>query len=128
MSFMNRAKAAAEQVRAKAQEGVGEVQARKELAQAYWDLGHKAHELASRGEISNPELDPLVARITELLDRDEQETQQASTPPTGSSSPAEPASTPAEPVSPVESAPPVQPASPAEPEQATDATPPQTPA
>jgi hypothetical protein len=77
MSFMDRAKAAAEQVRAKAQEGVEEVQARKELAQAYWDLGHKAHELASSGVISNPELDPLVARITELLDRDESAAPQA---------------------------------------------------
>ena len=71
MSFMDRAKAAAEQVRARAQEGVEEVQARKELAQGYWDLGHKAYELASAGTLSHPELDPLVARITELLDRDE---------------------------------------------------------
>lgn len=70
MSFMDRAKAAAEQVRAKAQEGVGEVQAKKELAQAYWDLGHKAHELASAGAISHPELDPLVQRISDLLARD----------------------------------------------------------
>jgi hypothetical protein len=73
MSFMDRAKAAAEQVRARAQEGVEEVQARKELAQGYWDLGHKAYELASSGALSHPELDPLVARITELLERDETE-------------------------------------------------------
>ena len=70
MSFMDRAKAAAEQVRARAQEGVEEVQAKKELAQAYWDLGHKAHELASAGAISHPELDPLVQRISELLARE----------------------------------------------------------
>lgn len=69
MSFMDRAKAAAEQVRAKAQEGVEEVQARKELAQGYWDLGHKTYELASAGTVAHPELDPLVQRITELLDR-----------------------------------------------------------
>ena len=106
MSFMDRAKAAAEQMRAKAQEGVEEVQARKELAQAYWDLGHKAHELASRGEISNPELDPLVSRITELLDREEHGTGP------GSAAPPSP---------PPETAPAT------EPEQATDATPPQTP-
>lgn len=72
MSFMDRAKAAAEQVRAKAQEGVEEVQTRKELAQGYWDLGHKTHELASAGAISHPELDPLVQRITELLARTEE--------------------------------------------------------
>ncbi len=71
MSFMDRAKAAAEQVRARAQEGVEEVQARKELAQGYWDLGHKAYELASAGALSHPELDPLVERMTELLARDE---------------------------------------------------------
>lgn len=71
MSFMDRAKAAAEQVRAKAQEGVEEVQARKELAQGYWDLGHKTYELASAGALSHPELDPLVQRITELLARTE---------------------------------------------------------
>jgi hypothetical protein len=70
MSFLDRAKAAAGQVRAKAQEGVGEVQLKKELAQAYWDLGHKAHELASAGEISNPQLDPLVQRISELQARE----------------------------------------------------------
>ena len=69
MSFMDRAKAAAEQVRAKAQVGVEEVQARKELAQGYWDLGHKTYELASAGAVSHPELDPLVQRITELLAR-----------------------------------------------------------
>lgn len=71
MSFMDRAKAAAEQVRAKAQEGVEEVQTRKELAQGYWDLGHKTYELASAGAVSHPELDPLVQRITELLARTE---------------------------------------------------------
>jgi hypothetical protein len=69
MSFMDRAKAAAEQMKAKAQEGVEEVQVKKELAQAYWDLGHKAHDLASAGSLSHPELDPLVRRIDELLAR-----------------------------------------------------------
>ncbi|HEY1524160.1 MAG TPA: hypothetical protein VGF70_14200 [Solirubrobacteraceae bacterium] len=73
MSFMDRAKAAAEQVRARAQEGVEEVQTRKELAQGYWDLGHKAYELASAGALSHPELDPLVQRMGELLARDEAE-------------------------------------------------------
>jgi hypothetical protein len=70
MSFMDRAKAAAEQMKIKAQEGVEEVQAKKELAQAYWDLGHKAHELAAAGSLSHPELDPLAQRISDLLERD----------------------------------------------------------
>src|SRR5437868_9699161 len=66
MGFLDKAKAAAEQAKVKAQEGVGQVQAKKETTQAYWDLGHKAHQLASSGAISHPELDPLVQRITEL--------------------------------------------------------------
>ena len=66
MSFMDKAKAAAEKAKLRAQEGVEEVQTKKELAQAYWDLGHKTYELASRGALSNPELDPLVQRIGEL--------------------------------------------------------------
>src|SRR5579862_5467550 len=66
VSFMDKAKAAAERARAKAQEGVEEVQAKKELAQAYRDLGHRAYELASRGAISSPELDPLVQQISAL--------------------------------------------------------------
>jgi hypothetical protein len=69
MSFMDRAKAAAERAKLMAQEGLEDVQARKELAQAYWDLGHKTYELASQGKISNPELDPLVQRISELEER-----------------------------------------------------------
>ncbi len=105
MSFMDRAKAAAEQVRAKAQEGMEEVQARKELAQAYWDLGHKAHELASAGSISHPELDPLVQRISELLAREEG---------SGTAGPGGPAASSAEPTM--------------QPEQATGTTPPETPA
>jgi hypothetical protein len=66
MSFIDKAKAAAEQARIRAQEGLEEVQTKKELAQAYWDLGHKAYELASQGAISHPELDPLVQRISML--------------------------------------------------------------
>jgi hypothetical protein len=107
MSFMDRAKAAAEQVRAKAQEGVEEVQARKEVAQGYWDLGHKTYELASAGAVSHPELDPLVQRISELLARVEADG--------SATAPTTPAQS--EPVAP-----------PAQPEQTTDTTPPETPA
>lgn len=70
MSFMDKAKAAAERARAKAQEGVEEVQTKKELAQAYRDLGHKAYELASRGALSSPELDPLIQQISALEARE----------------------------------------------------------
>jgi hypothetical protein len=66
MSFLDKAKAAAEQARIKAQEGLGEVQAKRDLTQAYWNLGHKAYELAAAGAISHPELNPLIAQISEL--------------------------------------------------------------
>jgi hypothetical protein len=69
MSFLDKAKAAAEQARIRAQEGLEEVQAKRDLAQAYWDLGHKAYELATRDAISHPELDPLIAQISELEHR-----------------------------------------------------------
>jgi hypothetical protein len=69
MSFLDRAKAAAEQVKAKAQEGVEEVQTKKELTQAYLDLGHKAYELSSQAAIAHPEMDPLVQRVRDLESR-----------------------------------------------------------
>jgi hypothetical protein len=123
MGFLDKAKAAAEQAKVKAQEGVEQVQAKKETTQAYWDLGHKAYQLASSGAITHPELDPLVQRITELETHDDagQATSAPDTTP-----PAEtwaPTETPAPPPPPTESAEPV-----AEPEQVTAATPPQSPA
>jgi hypothetical protein len=66
MSFMDKAKTAAEVARAKAQGGVEEVQTKSELAKAYFDLGHRAYVLASRGDISSPALDPLVRQIRML--------------------------------------------------------------
>jgi hypothetical protein len=101
MSFLDKAKAAAQQAAEKAREGAGQaaakgreaiddVQTARDLTAAYGDLGHKAYELASAGTISHPELEPLVQRISELEAH---------------------ASTGAE-----------------QPEQATDATPPQSPA
>jgi hypothetical protein len=95
MSFMDRAKAAAEQVRARAQEGVEEVQTRKELAQGYWDLGHKAYELASAGALSHPELDPLVQRMSELLAHEDAGESSAPPPESGEASTTTPPDTPA---------------------------------
>ena len=81
MGFLDKAKAAAEQAKVKAQEGVEQVQAKKETTQAYWDLGHKAYQLASSGAISHPELEPLVQRISELEASDGSGTQGAATDP-----------------------------------------------
>jgi hypothetical protein len=103
MSFLDRAKAAAqqaaekaketaEQAAAKGREAMDDVQSSRDLTAAYGDLGRKAYELASAGTISHPLLEPLVGRISELEAH------------AGASADA-----------------------PVQPEQATDATPPTTP-
>ena len=66
MGFLDKAKAAAEQAAVKAKEGVEEVQAKRELSQAYSDLGRAAHRLVSSGEISHPELTALAERVSQL--------------------------------------------------------------
>jgi hypothetical protein len=66
MGFLDKAKAAAEQAANKANEAVGEVQTKRELAKVYGELGEKAYALADSGAISHPELQPLVERAREL--------------------------------------------------------------
>jgi hypothetical protein len=66
MGFLDKAKAAAEQAATKAKEGVEDVQAKRELAQAYGNLGRTAYRLASNGQISHPELAAEVQRIAQL--------------------------------------------------------------
>jgi hypothetical protein len=66
MGFLDKAKAAAEQAAVKAKEGVGEVQAKRELSQAYTDLGRATYRLASSGQISHPELAAMVGRISQM--------------------------------------------------------------
>ncbi len=70
MGFLDKAKAAAEQAAVKAKEGVEEVQSKRELSQAYGDLGRAAYRLASSGQISHPELAPLVDRISQIESSD----------------------------------------------------------
>jgi hypothetical protein len=66
LGFLDKAKAAAEQAAIKAKEGVEDVQLKRELSQAYADLGRSAYSLAQRGDLAHPELDALVQRVTEL--------------------------------------------------------------
>jgi len=66
MGFLDRAKTVAEQATAKAKDGLDEVQTRREIGQAYDDLGKLAFELATSGEISHARLEPGVERIKEL--------------------------------------------------------------
>jgi hypothetical protein len=77
MGFLDKAKSAAEQAAHKAKEGAefaaqkaketaDDVQTKRELGNAYDELGHKAFELVEGGTISHDELGPLVAKIREL--------------------------------------------------------------
>jgi hypothetical protein len=66
MGFLDKAKMAAETATSKAKEGIGEVQTRRELGQAYDELGKLAFELSESGAISNERIDGLVERIRTL--------------------------------------------------------------
>jgi acyl transferase domain-containing protein len=66
MGFLDKAKAAAEQAASKAKETAGELQTKRELGQAYDELGRKAFELVESGAIVSAELDPLVEKVRTL--------------------------------------------------------------
>ena len=66
MGLLDKAKAAAEQAAAKAKDTAEDHQTKRELGQAYDDLGKKAFELADTGELASTPLEPLVQRIREL--------------------------------------------------------------
>jgi hypothetical protein len=66
VSFFNKAKQAAEQAAAKVQEGVEDVQQKRELSQAYGELGKTAFGLIESGEISHSGLEAGAAKIREL--------------------------------------------------------------
>lgn len=67
MGFLDKAKQAAEQAAAKAKEGVEDVQAKRELGQAYSDLGKTAYELVSSGELTHPGLEAGAERVRAAL-------------------------------------------------------------
>jgi len=67
MGFLDKAKQAAEQAAAKAKEGVEDVQTKRELSQAYGDLGKTAYELVSSGELTHPRLEAGAERVRTLL-------------------------------------------------------------
>jgi hypothetical protein len=66
MGLLDKAKAAAETAAAKAKEGVEDVQTKRELSQAYGDLGRLAFSLIESGELSNQEFDALADKIRTL--------------------------------------------------------------
>jgi hypothetical protein len=69
MGLLDKAKQAAEQAAAKAKEGVEDVQTKRELSQAYNDLGKSTYELIGSGEISNPRFDATAAKIKALTEK-----------------------------------------------------------
>jgi hypothetical protein len=77
MGFLDKAKAAAEQAATKAKEGVQDVQTKRELGQAYTELGQKTYELAESGGLTHPELTALIEKVRALKAQDESEPQPA---------------------------------------------------
>jgi hypothetical protein len=73
MGFLDKVKQGAEQAAARAKDTASDLQTKRELGQAYGELGETAFELAEAGELSNPRLDPIVERIRSLKTRLEEE-------------------------------------------------------
>jgi cob(I)alamin adenosyltransferase len=70
MGFLDKAKAAAVEATAKAKEGVEDVQLKRELSQAYNELGKVAFELVESNEINHPRLETVAEKIRALNERD----------------------------------------------------------
>jgi hypothetical protein len=66
MGLLDKAKQAAEQAAVKAKGGVEDAQTKRELSQAYNDLGKTAFGLIENGDLSNPRLDDSAAKIRAL--------------------------------------------------------------
>jgi hypothetical protein len=73
MGFMDKLKAGAEEVKvgarettARARDTVHEAQVRRDVAQAYTELGRTTYKLVDEGSLHDERLDHAVARIREL--------------------------------------------------------------
>jgi hypothetical protein len=66
MGFMDKARSAAEQAATRAKEGVEEVQAKRNLSQAYEQLGRTTYELVEAGQISHDRLTAQAEEIRKL--------------------------------------------------------------
>jgi hypothetical protein len=81
MGFLDKAKAAAEQAATRAKEGVDDVQTKRELSQAYSELGKTAYELVEAGEVANPRLTAAAEKIRGLIAKVEGSTGNGATAP-----------------------------------------------
>jgi hypothetical protein len=70
MGLLDKAKAAAVEATAKAKEGVEDVQLKRELSQAYNELGKIAFELVESHDVSHPRLETVAEKIRALNDRE----------------------------------------------------------
>jgi hypothetical protein len=70
LRLLDKAKAAAVEATAKAKEGVEEVQVKRELSQAYNELGKVAFELVESNDITHPKLETLAEKIRTLSERE----------------------------------------------------------
>jgi hypothetical protein len=66
MGFLDKAKAAAEQATARAKEGVEDLQTKRDLSQAYGDLGKLTFDLVEKGELQHADLTGPVETIRGL--------------------------------------------------------------
>jgi hypothetical protein len=69
VGLLDKAKAAAEQAAARAKEGVDDVQAKRELSQAYGDLGKTTYELISAGDLTDARLEAAAEKIRGLREK-----------------------------------------------------------
>jgi len=66
MGLLDKAKQAAEQAATKAREGVEDVQTKRELNQAYGELGKTTFELIEQGELTHARFDATAETIRAL--------------------------------------------------------------
>jgi hypothetical protein len=69
VGFLDKAKAAAEQAAAKAKEGVDDVQTKRELSQAYNELGKTTYELIAAGDLTDARLAASAEKIRGLREK-----------------------------------------------------------
>jgi hypothetical protein len=66
MGLLDKAKAAAEQATARAKEGVEDLQTKRDLSQAYGELGKLVFDLVEKGELQHADLTAPVDKIRTL--------------------------------------------------------------
>ncbi len=69
MGLLDKAIAAADQASTRVKEGVDEVQDRRQLSQAYEELGQTAYGLIAKGELTHAELATQTDAISALRER-----------------------------------------------------------